>query len=277
MPPQPPDNQRQGRVLAAAVAAFLAGVAAVALVLFLASAVTGFADGDPPSDYLLTQQVYLPINAPSAASGDRLKALVAAANDDGYTIRVAVIQAPQDLGSIPQLMGKPRTYAKFLGAELAFAYKGRLLTVMSNGYGISQNGGKRVPNGYQQLRSVAAPGRIVSGHTDRCRQRGGAQARRPPTATRCRKTCRRLRLFRAVVYVGQPHRDRGRRTGLGRGDRCAAWCSCSPAAGRDNGLAPFFRLGDWGWFFGDRCGRRLARPGQQPVARDALEPGSGGE
>ncbi len=158
MPPQPPNNQRQGRVLGAAVAAFLAGVAAVALVLFLASAVTGFADGDPPSDYLLTQQVYLPINAPSAASGDRLKALVAAANDDGYTIRVAVIQAPQDLGSIPQLMGKPRTYAKFLGAELAFAYRGRLLTVMSNGYGISQNGGKRVPNGYQQLRSVAAPG-----------------------------------------------------------------------------------------------------------------------
>ena len=54
-------------------------------------------------------------------------------------------------------MGKPRTYAKFLGAEIAFAYRGRLLTVMSNGYGISQNGGKRVPKGYAQLRAVAAP------------------------------------------------------------------------------------------------------------------------
>ena len=200
-------------MLAAAVAAFVAGVAAVALVLFLASAVTGFADGDPPSDYLLTQQVYLPINAPSAASGDRLKALVAAANDDGYTIRVAVIQAPQDLGSIPQLMGKPRTYAKFLGAELAFAYEGRLLTVMSNGYGISQNGGKRVPNGYQQLRAVAAPGRIVPGHTDRCRQRSGAPARdrqRPPAAAR---PARAGGLLGAVVHLGQPHRDHRGRTG----------------------------------------------------------------
>jgi hypothetical protein len=157
MSQKPPETQRSGVILTAAVAAFVAGVVALVVVLFLASAVTGFADGDPPSDYLLGRQVYLPLTPPSAASGDQLKAVVAAANKDGYTIRVAVIQAPQDLGSIPQLMGKPRTYAKFLGAEIAFAYKGRLLTVMRNGYGISQNGGKRVPNGYQQLRAVPLP------------------------------------------------------------------------------------------------------------------------
>jgi hypothetical protein len=158
MSPEPTKPARPGLILAASLVAFLAGVLAVAVVLFLASAVTGFGDGDPPSDYLLTQQVYLPINAPSKDSGTRLQELVAAANKDGFEIRVAVIQSPQDLGSIPQLMGKPRTYAKFLGAEIAFAYKGRLLTVMSNGYGLSQNGGKPLPGGYAQIASIAPPG-----------------------------------------------------------------------------------------------------------------------
>ena len=60
MTPRPAKTQRSGLVLAAAVGAFVAGVVALVVVLFLASAVTGFADGDPPSDYLLNQQVYLP-------------------------------------------------------------------------------------------------------------------------------------------------------------------------------------------------------------------------
>ena len=156
-PNLPKPNRSPGLVLAVSLVAFAAGVIAVALVLFLTNAVTGFADGDPPSDYLLNNQVYLPITPPSAESGDRLKALVAAANDDGYAIRVAVIQAPQDLGSIPQLLGKPQTYASFLGSEIAFAYRGHLLTVMQNGYGISQNGGKPVPGGYATLSTVPKP------------------------------------------------------------------------------------------------------------------------
>jgi hypothetical protein len=157
MPNDPRKPQNPGLIIGASLVAFLVGVAAIVLVLFLASAVTGFADGDPPSDYLLVNQVYLPINQPSAESGERLQALVAAANDDGYTIRVAIIQSKQDLGSIPQLMGKPQTYAKFLGAEVGFGYTGRILTVMSNGYGISVNGGEHEPGGYEQLKGVPLP------------------------------------------------------------------------------------------------------------------------
>ncbi len=266
MSQKPPESQRSGVILTAAVAAFVAGVVALVVVLFLASAVTGFADGDPPSDYLLGQQVYLPLNPPSAASGQELKAVVAAANNDGYTIRVAVIQAPQDLGSIPQLLGKPRTYAKFLGAEIAFAYKGRLLTVMSNGFGISQNGGKRVPNGYQQLRAVPAPGGLVTRCTDRCRHRRGAPPRRRQRSPPAPEPARRFDVVRAVVCVEVPHDHRRRRpdSRWGGGRRWRAVVLAPP-------------LGDGFGFHGGGGLGDLIGARQQPVARHPLEPGSGGE
>jgi hypothetical protein len=37
---------------------------------------------------------------------------------------------------VPQFTNKPQDYAKFLGQELKFAYKGPLLIVMQNGYGL---------------------------------------------------------------------------------------------------------------------------------------------
>jgi hypothetical protein len=93
------------------------------------------ADGDPASDFLLTEPLFVPFNRPSQPQIDRLTATLAAAKQRGYTVRVAVIGARSDLGSVPEEFGRPAAYAAFLDAELQAAYTGRLLVVMPQGYG----------------------------------------------------------------------------------------------------------------------------------------------
>jgi MYXO-CTERM domain-containing protein len=94
------------------------------------------ADGDPASDFLITQQVFYPYysNVPKATL-KQLEATVADANKKHFTIRVAVITSPYDLGSLSALWEKPQPYCRFLSLELAFAYKNRLLVVSPKGYG----------------------------------------------------------------------------------------------------------------------------------------------
>ena len=111
-------------------------VAAIGLICLVLPA-AAYADGDPASDVLLYQQTYLPYSPPSTAAKNELNAVVAAANKAGYPIRVAVIQSPTDLGSVPQLFGKPQTYVSFLSQELAFGYRKRVLIVMPAGFGLS--------------------------------------------------------------------------------------------------------------------------------------------
>jgi hypothetical protein len=111
------------------------------LLAALAAAPVAYADGDPASDYLLSQQTFLSPNARISSSDTaRLEALVTAARRRGYTIRVAVIQSSYDLGAVTALDKKPRQYAHFLSQELRFVYKKRLLVVMPNGFGIADNG-----------------------------------------------------------------------------------------------------------------------------------------
>jgi hypothetical protein len=144
--------------------------ALVLLVLATVSATlaaTARADGDPASDYLLTEQTFLPYDAKiPRAQQQKLASLVAAANRAGYTIRVALISSANDLGSVPSLWRKPRTYARFLGAELQFVYANRLLVVMPNGLGFNRPhhspaaeyailGGIRVGSGGSGLASAA--------------------------------------------------------------------------------------------------------------------------
>ena len=127
------------------------------LVLVLATcslAGTARADGDPASDYLLGQKVFFPFDVKIPAAKQReLTALVNAANHAGYHIRVALIASSYDLGSITSLWRKPRTYARFLGAELQFVYKDRLLIVMPNGFGISRQG-QPVDREYRTLETI---------------------------------------------------------------------------------------------------------------------------
>ena len=101
------------------------------------SAAPARADGDPASDVLALQTLFLPQDAPVAASQQaQLSALLTAAKRRGYPIRVAIIASASDLGSVTALWHQPQTYARFLGQELSLIYRGPLLVVMPNGYGV---------------------------------------------------------------------------------------------------------------------------------------------
>ena len=108
-------------------------IAAVAALLAVPPAQ---ANGDPASDVLITQQVFIPFEAPiSTSAKDELIKTVAAANERGYKIRVAVIAFTGDLGTAVSLWRHPQSYSKFLGSELAFVYSNRLLISMPSGFG----------------------------------------------------------------------------------------------------------------------------------------------
>ena len=98
-----------------------------------------WADGDPASDYLVTRNAFFPVDADPSL--DRQLADVALqAKRKGYPIKVAVIAVRSDLGAVVTLWRKPEQYAFFLAQELSLLYRGRLLIVMPNGYGIAHLG-----------------------------------------------------------------------------------------------------------------------------------------
>jgi len=100
------------------------------------------ADGDPASDVLLQEPLFLPWDASvSSAQEGQLSALLQAAAHSGYQLRVALIASPSDLGSVTELWRKPQGYAEFLGAELSLVYHGALLVVMPNGFGLYRSSG----------------------------------------------------------------------------------------------------------------------------------------
>jgi hypothetical protein len=117
---------------------------AVALTLLVAAAggmqpPAALADGDPASDVLVYQPVFFPYQQAPGALRRQLTGLVRSANEQGYRIRVAVIQSPRDLGSVPVLFGKPpAVYARFLSSELSSIWRQRVLVVMPSGYGLAQ-------------------------------------------------------------------------------------------------------------------------------------------
>jgi hypothetical protein len=94
------------------------------------------ADGDPASDYLITQRVFLPYDTKIPQSDQQvLQGIVADAHKKGYPIRVALIGSDYDLGSVTILWKQPKRYAQFLAQELQFVHKDPVLTVMPNGMG----------------------------------------------------------------------------------------------------------------------------------------------
>ena len=114
----------------------------VAVALVVASGGVARADSDPASGYLVANQVFLSSQSAATSPPQRqLVAAVAAANRAGFAIRVAVISSSYDLGSLPALWDKPRTYARYLGVELSSADRQqRLLVVMPNGFGFNWPG-----------------------------------------------------------------------------------------------------------------------------------------
>jgi hypothetical protein len=116
------------------------------------------ANGDPASDYLLTQNLFLPFTS-NIDRGEvaRLDGLLKDAKKQKFPIRVAAILTPQDLGTAFSLFRKPQKYSEFLGLELAFVYRDRLLVVMPNGYGYSVNG-RPDPKASAVLAKLPPPG-----------------------------------------------------------------------------------------------------------------------
>jgi hypothetical protein len=117
---------------------------AVALALFVAIAghsPAARADGDPASDFLAAQAAFVPADGSFPASQQaQLEELLATAQRRGYPIRVAVIATPTDLGSVSGLWRNPAGYARFLGQELPLVFRGTLLVVMPNGFGVTAVG-----------------------------------------------------------------------------------------------------------------------------------------
>jgi hypothetical protein len=136
--------------------------ALLAAVLLLCAPAAARANGDPASDYLLVQSIFLPFDAkvdPDVTA--RLADVIRRADKAGFRIRVAVIGTRYDLGTAFSLYNKPQRYAEFLGLELSFQYRDRLVVVMPSGFGYSI-AGRPEPAGIRVLKGLPAPGSDVT-------------------------------------------------------------------------------------------------------------------
>jgi hypothetical protein len=105
------------------------------------SATSAVGDADPASDILISFPVFYPYgNAASKDVQGRLEDAVERAADAKRPVKVAIIAAPEDLGSVGTFYGKPQLYARFLGQEIGVGYfegdRTRLLVVLSAGFGL---------------------------------------------------------------------------------------------------------------------------------------------
>jgi hypothetical protein len=155
--PRAPGSRR--RSARGARTAFLA---VLLLLAALAAASEARADGDPASDYLVTQNVFLSYTSPSTGDVAALANATGAVYGRGERVKVALIFDVQDLGSIPSLFGQPGNYAQFLGLELGLWYKGPLLVVMPAGFGFYDDGRSTVA-AEQVLQSISVDGSSPDG------------------------------------------------------------------------------------------------------------------
>lgn len=119
------------------------------------------ADGDPGSDVLVYQPLFLASDSGvSVAQQVDLGKLVHEAGKAGFPVRVAIIARSDDLGAVAALWREPKTYAHFLGIELSLAYRGPLLVVMPNGFGFHWAGHSVKPD-YNVLDHVTSAGGVT--------------------------------------------------------------------------------------------------------------------
>jgi hypothetical protein len=119
------------------------GAHALALLLLaLAAASPGaLANGDPPSQMLIREDVYPPAEHAAPALVRDLQATARKARDAGYPAKVAVVQSQLDLGNLGTAFGKPQEYADYLAGDLGthpdVPDQFSLLVVMPAGAGIA--------------------------------------------------------------------------------------------------------------------------------------------
>jgi hypothetical protein len=134
-------------------------VLALAAALAATAAGTARADGDPASDVLLTDNVFLSYQSPyGSAEGRALEALAKEAKEQHFPMRVAVITQLADMGSVGGLYGKAQRYADFLASEITFVYRGTLVVVMNGkpgGFGV--HGPGAIPAARRALARMKLP------------------------------------------------------------------------------------------------------------------------
>jgi hypothetical protein len=138
-------------------------IALVAAFVLLASPAAARADGDPASDVLLGQDLFVPY-APAITPrlSDALTGLLERTRSSGYPMKVALIESEGDLGANADLFGRPLDYANLLADELRTLRHGQagseelhLLVVMPTGF--SGSGlGERVDEALEPVRIEAA-------------------------------------------------------------------------------------------------------------------------
>jgi hypothetical protein len=163
------------------------------------------ANGDPASDVLITQQVFIGPEVPVPASdAEALQKTVAAANERGFKIRVALIAFTGDLGTAVSLWKHPESYAKFLGSELTFVYTKRLLISMPSGFGFFR-AHKPVANEQRVLARVRAgktPAELARSTTQAVRALAASNGITLPTyASKSTASRDRLIIAAAVVLI----------------------------------------------------------------------------
>ena len=113
-------------------------LAATALLALSIGASVARADADPASDWLIEQDAFYPYTTKvSTTQKQALNAALASGRKAGVPIKVAIIAGRGDLGAVSILFARPpNQYAKFLGTELSYVNKARLLVVFPSGYGL---------------------------------------------------------------------------------------------------------------------------------------------
>jgi hypothetical protein len=153
----------------------------------LSFAVPGLApaDGDPASDVLASQALFLPQDAATSfTQQSQLESLLSAAARGGYPIRVALIASSVDMGSVTELWRRPDTYSRFLGQELSYVYHGALLVVMPNGSAVTQvaRSGASGPGVASTVQAPAGLHGLVAVATSEVRHLAGAAGHPLPAA-----------------------------------------------------------------------------------------------
>lgn len=119
---------------------------AILLLTLLAAlpAASARADGDPASDVLLGENLFLPYapNTISKPAQAALETTMARAKAAGFPVKVAIIADQRDLGSAGQLFSQPQEYANLLTREISLnvvhgsaVQAPRVLVVLPGGLG----------------------------------------------------------------------------------------------------------------------------------------------
>jgi hypothetical protein len=115
----------------------LAAVLLALLAAALPAAPAALADGDPASDTLLYADAFYPYrpNLVPKPLQQALDGMLRETRRKGFGLKVAIIAAPTDLGSVPQLFTSPQPYADLLTKEITYNNHPRVLVVLPAGIG----------------------------------------------------------------------------------------------------------------------------------------------